>query len=271
MKKPVKLILFLTAILFSVSNVNAAKLWDNGDTDGSTLGWGQYSSTLDDFYVPGGGWWINRVETIGIYANPTTVTEVEIAIWPHNLNTSSPDGDSVTVLNVTSFTATPTGRLFSGREELLITANFDSAFLKGQNYYWVEVTVSDESGIQDFRFLARNRISHQPAWLHFGQGSINSSLDFYRGGRDLSFALFGNAVQSKFDQVVDDIVLKTREKSEDGTARSFSVVNGLGGNCPAGTTLSPFEMPIYDDDKGYFVVGYETVWFCLPNDLEPEG
>lgn len=40
--------------------------------------------------------------------------------------------------------------------------------------------------------------------------------------------------------------------------------------CPEGTFLSPFEMPIYDD-AGLFVVGYETVWFCLPDDLEPAG
>ncbi len=41
-------------------------------------------------------------------------------------------------------------------------------------------------------------------------------------------------------------------------------------NCPKGSTPSPFEMPIYDDD-GWFVVGYETVWFCIPDDFEPQG
>ena len=29
-------------------------------------------------------------------------------------------------------------------------------------------------------------------------------------------------------------------------------------------------MPIYDAD-GLFVVGYETVWVCIPDDLEPAG
>lgn len=43
-----------------------------------------------------------------------------------------------------------------------------------------------------------------------------------------------------------------------------------GVTCPEGTFASPFEMPIYDD-QGQFVVGYETVWFCLPGDLEPAG
>jgi hypothetical protein len=41
-------------------------------------------------------------------------------------------------------------------------------------------------------------------------------------------------------------------------------------NCPAGYHLSPFDMPVYDD-AGLFVVGYETVWFCIPDDLEPAG
>jgi hypothetical protein len=47
---------------------------------------------------------------------------------------------------------------------------------------------------------------------------------------------------------------------------------GPGGlvSCPAGYHLSPFEMPIYDDD-GLFVIGYETVWLCIPDDLEPAG
>lgn len=42
------------------------------------------------------------------------------------------------------------------------------------------------------------------------------------------------------------------------------------GRCPKGTVASPFEMPIYDKD-GLFVVGFRTVWFCIPEDLEPAG
>lgn len=41
------------------------------------------------------------------------------------------------------------------------------------------------------------------------------------------------------------------------------------GRCPEGTVASPFEMPIYDEDDGLFVVGFKTVWFCIPEDLEP--
>ena len=52
----------------------------------------------------------------------------------------------------------------------------------------------------------------------------------------------------------------------DGPSRNL---DGLA-NCPAGYHLSPFEMPVYDEN-GLFVVGYETVWFCIPDDLEPAG
>ena len=45
---------------------------------------------------------------------------------------------------------------------------------------------------------------------------------------------------------------------------------GLVARCPEGSALSPFPMPIYDED-GLFVVGYKTVWYCLPEDLEPAG
>jgi hypothetical protein len=44
----------------------------------------------------------------------------------------------------------------------------------------------------------------------------------------------------------------------------------FGTKCPAGTFLSPFQQPIYDED-GLFVVGFETVWYCLPDDLRPAG
>jgi hypothetical protein len=72
--------------------------------------------------------------------------------------------------------------------------------------------------------------------------------------------------------------LEGRAGTQGATAGSIAVAGRGGGSggpdgfgqCPAGHHLSPFEMPIYDDD-GLFVVGYETVWFCIPDDLEPAG
>jgi hypothetical protein len=40
--------------------------------------------------------------------------------------------------------------------------------------------------------------------------------------------------------------------------------------CPVGTVATAFEMPIYDV-PGLFVVGYETVWFCIDANTQPVG
>ncbi len=60
--------------------------------------------------------------------------------------------------------------------------------------------------------------------------------------------------------------LKLRQRTDDDKGPSPV----FGNRCPSGTFLSPFDMPIYDE-AGLFVVDYKTVWFCLPEDLEPAG
>jgi len=279
---PILAVLLALALIFSVSSTRADQLWNNGDTDGSTMGSGQYSSTLDDFYVPGGGWRINRVETIGFFIDPATVSGVDIVIWPHDMAENEPDGDTTSPLNVTYFEATPTGRIFFGREEIKITVDFDETYLKGQRYYWIEFTVRDQYGIQDFKFLSRQGISHKPAWTHFGLGSISPSEQVYGTELDLSYVLYGNPVTRNpvLGDLPNDLTneapgSKTKKlpfKVSGGNATAhIQVINKLAIRCPDGTFLSPFEMPIYDDNDGLFVVGYETVWFCLPDDLEPAG
>ncbi|NOZ52191.1 MAG: hypothetical protein GXP08_03445 [Gammaproteobacteria bacterium] len=269
---------FLTLGL-NVSSVSADQLWNNGDTDGSTLGWGQSSSTLDDFYVPGGGWWINGVETIGVFINPTTVTEVDVAIWSHDMDENEPNESIVYPLTGVSFETTATGRIFSDREEIKIQVNFDNTYLKGQRYYWIELTVRDQDGISDFRFLARQGVSHEPAWTHFGLGSISASEELYGSQLDLSYALYGNPVESRFRGLPSDFTLDlTGEKTKQlvfkitdkSAARRPLIADEIVAPCPKGTSRSPFEMPIYDDD-GHFVVDYKTVWFCIRDDLQPEG
>ncbi|MGE0545043.1 MAG: hypothetical protein AB7R89_33215 [Dehalococcoidia bacterium] len=44
----------------------------------------------------------------------------------------------------------------------------------------------------------------------------------------------------------------------------------LGPGCPAGTVLIMWEKPVYDAD-GLFVVDWELVPYCIPEDLEPAG
>lgn len=289
-RHPMLTIFLALAMIFTVINANASQLLNNGDTDGVTLGWGQYSSTLDDFYVPGGGWFINRVETIGIFASPSTVTGVEVAIWPHDSTNNEPNGDEVVTLNVTDFEATLTGRTFLEREEIKITVDFDKSYLKGQRYYWIELTVHDQNG-QNFRFLARQGVSHEPAWAHFGQGSISPSVDAYGTELDLSYTLYGNRVEGPHGNPGDftdgsndgrgvvsgikKLTSKIPEKVVKFKLQQSKVGRGLDNlgfvaPCASGTFLSPFQMPIYDEN-GLFVVGYKTVWFCIPNDLEPEG
>jgi hypothetical protein len=71
--------------------------------------------------------------------------------------------------------------------------------------------------------------------------------------------------------VADPIrVLKLKTKAPDTRRTPFAGISGFGARCPAGSVLTPFDMPIYDDN-GLFVVGLETVWMCLPVDLEPAG
>ncbi|HEX7276731.1 MAG TPA: hypothetical protein VF244_05095 [Acidimicrobiales bacterium] len=64
----------------------------------------------------------------------------------------------------------------------------------------------------------------------------------------------------------------TEAKVRAGTSRTPTPVSGPTGfiSCAAGYHPSPFEMPIYDAD-GRFVIGHKTVWFCIPDDLEPAG
>ena len=290
-QNPVISVLMSLSMLFAAFSASADQLWSNGDTQGVTLGWGQYSSTMDDFYVPGGGWYINHAETIGIYVDPATVSDVEVAIWEHDNSQNEPNDSKVQVLNVTSFQAVQTGRVFLDREEIKISVDFDNTYLKGQRFYWIEFTVRDQNGIEDFRFLARNSISHEPAWTHFGAGSISPSSEVYGSDRDLSFSLHGYPVTVAIPTATDKITteagghdrgvftgikrLKTRTTKTAqiklGDTRDQRTINEFVFNpCPAGSVLTPFEMPVYDGN-GLFVVDYETVWFCIPEDLEPAG
>lgn len=64
-----------------------------------------------------------------------------------------------------------------------------------------------------------------------------------------------------------------KKRSRTSLRKSFSTKLTLIGdfiNCPPGTVPTAFPMPIYDEE-GLFVIGYETVWFCIDEDLEPQG
>jgi hypothetical protein len=64
--------------------------------------------------------------------------------------------------------------------------------------------------------------------------------------------------------------LKLKTKAGDDARSAFPAATSFAPRCPAGTVLTPFDMPIYDE-QGLFAIGFETVWVCLPADLEPAG
>jgi hypothetical protein len=45
----------------------------------------------------------------------------------------------------------------------------------------------------------------------------------------------------------------------------------LGLPCGEDEVLVEFDVPIYDPVHGWWVIGWETTWFCVPEDLEPAG
>ncbi len=75
----------------------------------------------------------------------------------------------------------------------------------------------------------------------------------------------------------EPLPFKLRRRTGDGPGP----MGFTGQLCPAGTEPSAFPMPIYDPigpdgipgtaDDGLFVDHFETVWYCLPEDLEPAG
>lgn len=215
-------------LAFTVIGARADQLWNNGNTDGSSsLSWGQYSSMLDDFYVPGGGWFIESATTRGFFLNDgEVINDVKVSIWPHDMDTSEPDGDNNYSLAVKDFDATPTGSQHFGYDEIEINVMFDSPngsrgdqrpYLDGQRFYWIEFKVETQDGSSDFHFLARQDTLHNPARIRIG----NSGGDTYQNDDDanLSYALYGDAV--KLLDIGASDSLKSASKSEEKVVHSL--------------------------------------------------
>jgi hypothetical protein len=175
---------------FVAAHANADELlWDNGETDGSTLGMAETWTTMDDFVVPSGGWWIEHAETSGIYLGSEDVIDVQLAIWPHDYDEDEPDGDTAFMLDVTDWSAEATGNQYAGYDEIRVTADFDPVYLQSSKKYWLEFIVTDSFGLTRFIFLARQDVELQPAWLHFS-GATLSPEDI-----DLAYTLSGTSIK----------------------------------------------------------------------------
>src|SRR5262245_4837496 len=123
----------LSVALLLPGAVPAAELWDNGDTDGAPVYWGQDAAALDDFYVEGAGAWLQGATFSGFYLNAgEAVGDVHVSIWPNDNETNEPNGDTAFPVSVQSFTASLTGNEYYGYDEIKIDVTLDPTFLKGQ-------------------------------------------------------------------------------------------------------------------------------------------
>jgi len=84
---------------------------------------------------------------------------------------------------------------------------------------------------------------------------------------------YNSSSSTEKDELPPSFKLKERTSSSLRAPRDpvFTKLSSIGGfiNCPEGTTPSAFPMPIYDAETGLWVIGYETVWFCIDDSLEP--
>lgn len=186
----------------------ASELWDNGDSgnSGGTVN-NQYQSVLDDFYVPGAGWYVSSAETHGIFFSPgRVVSDVDVIIWPAEFGTGLPNGDTAFVLPTLSFEAVDTGENFEGYDKIKVAVEFDNKFLKGQEYYWIELDIRDQYG-QRLRLLKTPESAHQNA-------HVRSNPYPYATAVDLDFRLFGTEVYTIYSGATDKFVLEGMDNSE---------------------------------------------------------
>jgi hypothetical protein len=182
-------------------------LWDNGDHDNGGAGVNNnYQSVLDDFYVPGAGWYLNSAETYGIFLTQgLVVSDVDVAIWPAEPLTGLPNGDTAFSVNTNSFEAVDTGESWGGYEKIKVTVDFENTFLQGQEYYWIELDIKDQYG-QRLKLLQRQSINYQNAHIGPGPGPFSS-------GVDLGFRLFGTPIVGFSNTGPDKLLADDLDKS----------------------------------------------------------
>lgn len=185
--KMMKLLSALCVIVFA-GVCQAETLWNNGLPNGSQGLNNQYQSVMDDFYVPSGGWFINGAETYGIFLNANReVTNITMIIWPADTETGEPNGDNTISLDVNSFQAVETGEYWEGYEKIQINVQFDSTYLEGQEYFWIEFDVRDQYG-ERIKFIDRQPTLHMPAHIR------SNPYPFSSVNQDLAFKLYGSEV-----------------------------------------------------------------------------
>lgn len=201
--KPVTSVLVLIAL---AAAANAEKLWQNGSNEDTQL-LGNYYRIMDDFYVPDGGWWIDKAEIYGIFLDPGSnadVQSVNIRIIATDPMTGEPDPSQGEWLPITGFdeqSLEPWG--------IKLEANFHKTFLKGQRFYWIEFEVIGEDN-----YFLRGLESDTPVFLPaYGNHATGNEYDLHATGGDLAFNLFGQPVKTIGFSATDDFKLKTLDNS----------------------------------------------------------
>jgi hypothetical protein len=174
-----------------------AELHDNGAPTLATVN-NQYQNAMDDFYVPGAGWFVDGAETVGMFLNPgRTVQDVAVVLWSHDPIENEPDGAHTLAPTVSSWSVTSLGDDGGGYEELRVEVEFEETFLDGQAYHWIEFEITDQYGLS--LHLKQSAEDHwSPA--HTRQNPYPNAT-----ANDLSFSVHGTEVETLYVGPTDDL------------------------------------------------------------------
>lgn len=200
--RPWKTLQHLLVLSAFCASANAEQLWNNGNHEHNQL-LGTYDRIMDDFYVPGGGWWIDKAEVYGLFLGfgaSNDVQSVNIRIIEADPLTGEPDPSQAEWLPITSFevqSLDPWG--------FKLEVNFYNTFLKGQRFYWIEFDVINDDN-SPMRGLKSDAEFFQPA---YGNHATGNEYDLHATDGDLAFKLFGQRVKTIDVSAADDFKVKT--------------------------------------------------------------
>lgn len=204
--KTLRIILGITFSLSFSLTATAESLWKNGNPSNPVLN-ESYYTILDDFYVPGAGWWIDRADIYGMFVGgdvPHT-GDVNIRILPADPLTGEPDPSQAIDPTVTNVMTDPIDDPVGVR----VRANMQKVFLKGQRRYWIEFDVASVKNVS-IRGLSSDSPDLLPAYGKFAAGSYQ--LDALGG--DLAFHLYGSEVETVFVPTVDEFKVKLLDNGD---------------------------------------------------------
>ena len=183
-------VVVVTFMLGLCAGLKAEELWDNGENTGDIM-LGNYFRILEDFYVPGAGWWIDSAEVYGTFYNNWgenhNIGSVSMRIMSADFHTGEPDPSQGNGLNVVAF-----NEFQIANNGVRVEIDFQKTFLKGGRFYWIEFEVLDDDGFY-MRGFESAGIKHLPAWGDFSEGPSDSLYELSDG---FAFKLYGDDVKT---------------------------------------------------------------------------